>query len=111
MCGHILNPCEKKNQRVNINDRVTRTYFPLTLRQTHVEFEIFSSLHESNEYWTPQMKKVGVMEIKLPPYQKVEDCPVEVKVAFGGTEVTITAKQQKTKEKISCSINFIFNTK
>ncbi|KAJ8297926.1 hypothetical protein KUTeg_024457 [Tegillarca granosa] len=83
-------------------------YNPLYRDQTEVTVPIYVSTDQNPKYTTDRTcTYLGKLVVPLGPPQGNEKREIEVKMTFGGTELTVQARETRSKKTLSASFDFL----
>jgi molecular chaperone DnaK (HSP70) len=102
-----FNPFVLSGESVDVNEIVTRLYFPMTADQTSLLLT-FHSTRKKNPRYTDEsdVEELGKLVIDISSTVGTTDRPLEVSMSFGKTEIAVTAKDQKTEKTYNTTLRF-----
>ncbi|XP_045203853.2 heat shock 70 kDa protein 12B-like [Mercenaria mercenaria] len=108
-CDDIFNKHVTVGQSVKTDEpQKTVTYIPLYTNQKSVEIAIYASELSDPIYTTDKgCHIIGTVRLQLTETDNVCDDNILVSFAFGGTEIVVTAVEEKTGRKVKANVNFL----
>ena len=92
---------------VDVDEKVTRIYYPSEIDQTHVTLAIYSTPRRGARYIDERdMSKLGSVTVSMPDKSGGIDRKVEVTMYFGRTEIEMIGKDINSGEKVKTRVKF-----
>jgi len=106
-CKDVFARHVKKGQELVVGEpQSSQRYTPLEADQLSLVFDIYTSPEEDPEYTTDVgCLHIGQLEVEVP--DKGKDRGVWVKMIFGGTELTVHARNEKSGEESKATFDFL----
>lgn len=107
-CKDIFDLHVKKEQSVVLNEKQpTKNYFPMYKSQKSLTLPIYTSTSLNPKYVTDDgCKKIGEVVVDMPDREIGTDRKVEVAMIYGGTELSVIAKDVTSGKEFSADIKF-----
>ncbi|EFJ52796.1 hypothetical protein VOLCADRAFT_120200 [Volvox carteri f. nagariensis] len=102
----------RRNQLIQQDEVVRRIFCPTSKGTTAVGIDLFTTENEDARYTAePGMRKVATVIMELPPgwtstVQRRQDYDIEVELRFGGTEITLLARDPQTNNAVATTTNW-----
>lgn len=111
-CKDVFAAHVKKGQELVVGEaQCNQRYIPLEADQMSLIFDIYTSPNENPEYVTdPGCINVGQLEVEVPDLSGGKERGVWVQMIFGGTEIVVEAKEEKTGKISKASFDFLQDT-
>ncbi|KAL3879872.1 hypothetical protein ACJMK2_032149 [Sinanodonta woodiana] len=110
LCNDVFDKYVEIGQYVALNEATTdQSYVPITENQTSSGVAIYASTQKSPMYVTDDgCVKIGYVRDKiLDKSVPREERSVLVSMRFGGTEIEVTAKEERTGNDTKAIVNFL----
>ena len=106
-CKDVFATHVKKGQELKVNEPQShQRYTPLSADQLSLVFDIYTSTEEEPEYVTDySCSYLGQLEVEVPDLSGGKERGVFVNMIFGGTEIIVEAKEEKTGNKTRATFN------
>lgn len=111
-CKDVFACHVKKGQELVVGEAQTnQRYTPLEADQMSLIFDVYTSPEEDPQYVTdPGCLNVGQLEVEVPDLSGGKERGVWVQMIFGGTEVVVEAKEEKSGKITKASFDFLQDT-
>ncbi|XP_045203891.2 heat shock 70 kDa protein 12A-like [Mercenaria mercenaria] len=109
MCVDIFHKHVTRDQLVKTDEpQKTITYYPVDKRQTCVRFDICASKLLEPRYTTDKdCRIIGTVKVQLSQTNDARRNAILVFFAFGGTEIDVTAIEEKTGKQVKTNVSFL----
>ncbi|XP_053400026.1 heat shock 70 kDa protein 12A-like [Mercenaria mercenaria] len=110
-CKDVFAVHVKKGQELIVGEaQSNKRYIPLEPAQISLVFDIYTSTEEDPQYVTDVgCEYVGQLEVEVPDLSGGKARGVWVKMIFGGTEVTVEAREEKTNKLTKAKFDFLLS--
>ena len=96
------------NEDIEIDQTVTRTYYPMNHNQMAMTIDIYESEESDVSYCDqPGVKKLGTLTVPMKDTTGGRSRQVNVSVRFGGTEFFVTATDETTGAVVLATYDFL----
>ncbi|KAL4230096.1 Heat shock 70 kDa protein 12A [Mactra antiquata] len=108
-CKDIFAKHVTKGQELVIGESQSKErYAPLEADQVSLVFDVYTSSEEEPSFVTDEdCTYVGQLEVEIPENLDVKDRGVVVSMIFGGTEIRVEGKVEKTEKVTKASFDFL----
>lgn len=108
-CKDVFASHVKKGQELVVGEaQCNQRYTPLEADQMSLIFDIYTSPDEDPKFVTdPGCINVGQLEVEVPDLSGGKERGVWVQMIFGGTEIIVEAKDEKTGKITKASFDFL----
>ncbi|XP_053392078.1 heat shock 70 kDa protein 12A-like [Mercenaria mercenaria] len=108
-CKDVFSKHIERDKVVKVGEpQVILSYFPVYRHQTFILFQVFASKHKDPLYTDDDdCKYVGEMSVMLPDHDGDLRRKVKLSFTFSGTEIKVTAEDEKTGNETKTSLNFL----
>lgn len=108
-CSDVFSTHVEIDTTVSVGEPLEPQYYnPLYRDQTEVTVPVYVSTDQHPRYTTDRTcTYLGKIVVPLSPPQGNEEREIEVRMTFGGTELTVEAKDTKSKKTLSASFDFL----
>lgn len=108
-CKDVFATHVKKGQELKVGEpQSSQRYTPLEADQATLVFDIYTSTEEDAKYVTDVTSMyVGQLEVEVPDMSYGKERGVHVNMVFGGTEITVEAKDEKSGKVKQADFNFL----
>ncbi|XP_045205239.1 heat shock 70 kDa protein 12A-like [Mercenaria mercenaria] len=108
-CKDVFAVHVKKGQELIVGEAQSKQrYTPLEADQISLVFDIYTSTEEDPQYVTDVgSEHVGQLEVEVPDLSGGKERGVWVQMIFGGTEVTVEAREEKTNKLTKANFDFL----
>lgn len=111
-CKDVFAVHVKKGQELIVGEAQSKQrYTPLEADQVSLVFDIYTSVDEDPQYVTDVgCQYVGQLEVDVPDLAGGKDRGVWVQMIFGGTEVVVEAREEKTNKLTKANFDFLLSS-
>lgn len=108
-CKDVFAQHVKKGQELVTNQAQSKQrYIPVEADQESLVFDIYTSVDDDPQYVTDVgCAHVGTLEVEVPDLSGGTERGVWVCMIFGGTELVVEAREEKTDKLTKASFNFL----
>ncbi|GLC61379.1 hypothetical protein PLESTB_001749800 [Pleodorina starrii] len=102
----------RRNELVGLDQVVRRTFCPTSRTTTAVGIDLYATDAEEGRYTAePGMRRVAAVVMELPAgwtasVPRRQDYDIEVELRFGGTEITLFARDPRTNNAVATSVQW-----
>ncbi|XP_060574349.1 heat shock 70 kDa protein 12A-like [Ruditapes philippinarum] len=110
-CKDVFDVHVKKGQELVVGEAQSKQrYTPLEADQISLVFDVYTSTDEEPLYVTDVgCTYVGQLEVDVPDLSGGKDRGVFVQIIFGGTEVVVEAREEKTNKLTKAKFDFLMS--
>ena len=109
-CNDLFNLFVRENAVVRIGQKFTKNYAPTRATDTEIRIPFYAASNPNAEYITdPGMTKIGSVVVQSPDTRRGRDREIEVRMYFGRTEITASAKDLTTGNVARTILEFFSN--
>jgi len=106
-CSEIFYCFVTENEVVKRGQRITKTYRPEKASQTSLQFGFYVTDNPKTQFVTdPGVTKIGSVVVHSPHTWRGKDRNIEVSMYFGGTEITASAWDVSSGNKVQTTFDF-----
>ena len=106
-CNDIFFRFVKENKVVKLGQRITKTYHPVRADSKRIKFGFYVTSNPNTQFVTdPRVTKIGGVVVKSPDTWRGKDRNIEVSMYFGGTEITATAWDVSSGNRVQTTLDF-----
>jgi len=106
-CNDVFFRYVKENKVVKLGQRITKIYHPVRANSKRLKFGFYVTSNPKTQFVTdPRVTKIGSVIVKSPDTWRGKDRNIEVCMYFGGTEITATAWDVSSGNKVQTTLDF-----
>ena len=106
-CDEVFFCFVKENEVVKLGQRITRRFHLVRANQTRVNFGLYVTNDPYTQFVTdPGATQIGNFVVQSPDTWRGTDRNIEVSMYFGGTEITATAWDVSSGNKVQTTLDF-----
>lgn len=110
MCSDVFNCFVKKNEVVQLGQRIRRMYRPLYPNEKKIKYSFYASSNPNTLMVTDEgVTRIGSVVLLSPETWRGLDRELEVSMFFGGTEITATARDVTSGNRAQTTLDFFHN--
>ena len=108
-CSNLFNLFITEGQEVKEGQKVSKTYTPLYGNSNHIKFCFFASDRVDVTYVTePGVVRIGKVTVQSPHVYKGKNRDIAVSLYFGGTEITVSARDISSGNVEKVKLEFLY---
>jgi len=106
-CNDVFLRFVKENKVVKLGQRITKRYHPVRANRKRLKFGFYVTSNPQTQFVTdPGVTKIGSVVVQSPDTWRGKDRNIEVSMYFGGTEITATASDVSSGNKVQTTLDF-----